>query len=370
MILRSVYFDALTSLGIILGRKPLCGPRTLQLNICDSCNLDCVMCNQSCMPVGGVMQFEKILEIVEEIYSLGLREIYFHGYGEPFMHPRILEILDTVRVKFPRLSQFVVTNGTFLSEETVVNLARNQVGVRVSLHAGDPETWQKINPGLVPDLFERAAEGIKSLAKSRPEKIELLFVVLKTNYNQIDQMVEFALNSGVQNILFRPMRLYNDEKGNVMNAHLKLSREQHLEADQEIQNFKRSTRGKLSIDSAPFAMSSYADSLGRPSSANFYQSNVCLLGWVFSLILKDGTVLGCLDESFDTPMGNIFRNSFQEIWWSDNYRRFRKQQLFKKGEQYCDEDCRTWCQHLRTNYRLNLIRRLKLLKFRRERQAG
>lgn len=322
------------------------------------------------MPVGGFMESRKILETVKEVYRLGLREVYFHGYGEPFMHPGILDIFDTVRDQFPRLKQFVVTNGTYLFEETVENLIRNRVGIRVSLHAGDPETWNRINPDLEPGLFNRASKGISALAENHPEQVEVLFVILKANYRQIDKMVEFALACGVRKILFRPMRLYSDANGMLMNAHLQLSREEHLESVQRIQSLKKSTNGKLSIDSAPFELSTYKDRLGRPSSAGFYESNVCLLGWVFSLILKDGTVLGCLDESFDKPMGNIFSNSFREIWWSDNYRRFRKQQLFKKGEKYCDGDCRTWCQHLRTNHRLNLIRRLHLLQFFKDRKSG
>ncbi len=322
------------------------------------------------MPVGGVMQFEKILLILEEVYSLGLREIFFHGYGEPLMHPRILEIFDEVTRRFPKLNQFTVTNGTFLSDEMVENMIRNRVGVRVSLHAGDPETWHRINPKLSPGMFDGISNGIKQLGTQQPEKLEILFVILKENYGQIEQMVKFALERQVRNILFRPMRLYNDSEGRVMNSHLLLTREEHQHAVKKIQELKISSQGKLSIDSAPFEMSSYTDNLGRPSSAEFYKSNVCLLGWIFSLILKDGTVLGCLDESFDTPMGNIYESTFREIWWSDKYRRFRKQQLFKKGEKFRDEDCRTWCQHLRTNRRLNLIRRMKFLRFFKDRQAG
>jgi radical SAM protein with 4Fe4S-binding SPASM domain len=354
----------------MLGRQPLCGPRTLQLNICDNCNLDCIMCNRSRMPVGGIMPFENILEIVQEVYSLGLREIYFHGYGEPFMHPRILDVFETVHLKFPKLRQFIVTNGTFLSERAVEMVVRNRVGVRVSLHAGDPETWRRINPGLSSDLFEKAVRGMRHLAELKPEQLEVLFVILKENYDRIAEMVELSASNGIRNILFRPMRLYKNAEGRHMNDHLMLSREQHAEAAAAIQHFRQSHRSRLSINASPFEMSSYMDRLGRPSSGRFYENNACLLGWVFSLILKDGTVLGCLEESFDMPMGNIFEKSFREIWWSDNYRRFRRQQLFAKDELCSDEDCRTWCQHLRTNRRLNLIRRLKFIKFLLERKTG
>lgn len=76
-------------------RKPLRGSRTLQLNICDCCNLDCIMCNRYCILDGWGRQFETILKFVEGMSSPGLREIYFGCHGNPFIHPRILEIFDS-----------------------------------------------------------------------------------------------------------------------------------------------------------------------------------------------------------------------------------------------------------------------------------
>lgn len=95
MIVRSACLDALTSLGTIPGRKPLGIPRTLQLNICDCCNLDCIMYYRYCIPDGWGMLFETIHKFAGGVYSLGLHEIYFRCYDNPFIHPQILEIFDS-----------------------------------------------------------------------------------------------------------------------------------------------------------------------------------------------------------------------------------------------------------------------------------
>ncbi len=368
MNLRSLAFDGLSALGLVLGRRPLCGPRVVQLNVSDECNLDCVMCNRSTSDVGGFLERGRILGLVDELYALGLRELFYHGYGEPMLHPRIGDLFATVGSSYPRLRQHVVSNGTCLTEAMVDTMARWGVNARISVHAGNEATWARINPASNPRLFGTIARGVEGLARSGRSEVELLFVIHRTNHDDVDAMFEFAATSGVRRVLFRPMRLYDGQDGLPMNDQLLLDSDQHEVAVTAIARGREKYRGRISVDAVSFDVSAYSDGLRRPSSFDFYADRSCLLGWVFSLILRDGTVLGCLEESFDRPLGNVRERTFRDIWWSDNYQAFRTQQQFTDRSGLDEKNCLGWCQHLATNRRLDHIKHLRVRSYLRHRR--
>ena len=348
-------------MGAMIGRKPLCGPRIVQLNISDECNLDCIMCNRSCFNVKGMMDYKKAVSLIDEVYHLGAQELYYHGFGEPFLHPKIADMFKYVKNRYPKLKQFVVTNGTCILAYMVEEIFSNNVTVRFSLHAGDRKTWQRIHPKDEGVLFDRAQRTINLLGQEKPSLVEILYVLFKTNYETIERMVEFALENHVNKVLFRPMRLYEDSNGKLMNADLMLTHRQYDMVCNKVVSIKNEYKEKLSINVVPFLHNFYDEELKRPSSFEYFQNNnSCYIGWVLTVISTNGEVLGCLDESFGRPMGNVFESSFKNIWWSDNYRTFRDQQFFRGKKKLNKTACLSYCQHLGINRKLNNLRKFRI----------
>src|SRR5687767_3052801 len=96
------------------------------------CNLRCAHCFLSCAPENdafGLLSVEEIRTRLEESVSLGVREYYFTG-GEPFLHPRIVEILTLALSYGPTT---VLTNGTLLHPRHVEPLAAAAAASRWSL---------------------------------------------------------------------------------------------------------------------------------------------------------------------------------------------------------------------------------------------
>ncbi len=359
MALRNVYYDFLTVLGILLGRGPLCGPRILQLNISDECNLDCIMCNRSCMGAGGFLDYDKAISIINEIYPLGLQEVYFHGYGEPFLHPRVTDLFRSVRKQHPLLKLFVITNGTCISGDAISEILRRDVHVRFSIHAGDHETWKEIHPEDDASLFGRVKESIRALTRERPSQAEILYVLFKTNIKAIEPMVGLALETGVKRVLFRPMRLYPDRMGRWMNAHLMPTQEEYQTLSKDLAEIKIRYSKTLAIDLTPFLESPFDPGLGRPSSYDYFKDHACYIGSVLTVIATHGQVWGCVEES-SVPMGNLQEASFKDIWWSGAYQVFRKERLCSNGTLLHQTDCRSYCQHLGINKKLNDFKRLQM----------
>lgn len=132
------------------------------------CNLTCTHCFISCSPDNrsfALLDYEHICRILQESRALGVKEYYFTG-GEPFLHPRLLDILEqTLRIG----PATVLTNGTLLRDETVRRLATLRdasiysLELRVSIDGPDPQTNDPIRGK---GTFSRAMDGVRRLVRA------------------------------------------------------------------------------------------------------------------------------------------------------------------------------------------------------------
>ena len=127
------------------------------------CKLACTHCFISCSPSNkafGFLDYERVAAVLEESRGLGVKEYYFTG-GEPFMHPRVLDILERTLEIGPAT---VLTNGTLFREKTVERLAELRDGsiysleLRVSIDGPDAASNDRIRGE---GSFERAMEGVR-----------------------------------------------------------------------------------------------------------------------------------------------------------------------------------------------------------------
>ena len=120
---------------------------------------------------------------------------------------------------------------------------------------------------------------------------------------------------------------------------------------------------EFNIQMAPFYENLYNSNLQRPSSRDYYLQHNCLIGYVLTVIERDGSVWGCVPEATGgISLGNIHKKSLMEIWYSPDYRQFREKQLFYNKQCLDQEGCHSYCQHLDKNRKLNNLRRLRLVE--------
>jgi sulfatase maturation enzyme AslB (radical SAM superfamily) len=129
------------------------------------CNLTCTHCFISCAPDNrsfGFLDYDHVLRVLHESRALGVKEYYFTG-GEPFMHPRLLDMLAATLAIGPAT---VLTNGTLLRDATVERLARLRDGsiysleLRVSIDGPDAASNDRIRGA---GAFDRAMAGVRRL---------------------------------------------------------------------------------------------------------------------------------------------------------------------------------------------------------------
>ncbi len=129
------------------------------------CNIQCTHCFISCGPKNDslpIMSMEQEGAALDEAREYGVREIYFTG-GEPFLHPRMLDILERTLRDFPAT---VLTNGMLILERTAARLAelaaasRYSLELRVSLEDTEPARHDVVRGR---GTFEKALRGIRRL---------------------------------------------------------------------------------------------------------------------------------------------------------------------------------------------------------------
>jgi radical SAM protein with 4Fe4S-binding SPASM domain len=177
-------------------------PRVLMIEPTNECNLRCPLC-----PTGagklkrgkGQMSFELYRRILAELDGT-LERLMLYNYGEPFLHPRILEMM--AEAHRAEVHTRVSTNGlVFLRGVDARDLIASGLDyLRVSVDGATEETYNVYRVG---GRLDRVLEGVRLLQKRKQELgrskpvVELQFIVMRHNEHEIPLMRRMARELGV-----------------------------------------------------------------------------------------------------------------------------------------------------------------------------
>lgn len=137
-----------------------------------ACNLDCfeAVCNKS----SGLLDtrrraffpLNEFKTLMDEIGpTLGRLDLF--NYGDPFVHPQILEMIEYVKEKYPQVYIYISTNGILLSEERNRRLIEAGLDeITFSVDGPDQGIYEKYRRG---GDFSRVMENMKNLVLQRRE---------------------------------------------------------------------------------------------------------------------------------------------------------------------------------------------------------
>lgn len=143
------------------------------------CNIACKHCFVSAGPkveLHGMMTVEQVARALADGESAGMRSVWFTG-GEPFLHPRILELVDLALARGPL---GVLSNGMLVDDGLAAALGERvrtspySLEVRVSLDGRTAAENDRIRGRGV---FDAACEGIRRLAANGVEPIVAVSVL-------------------------------------------------------------------------------------------------------------------------------------------------------------------------------------------------
>lgn len=315
-------------LNPIISRFPFLAPYPYKIEVEHTtfCNKKCILCEHTYWDEKSErLTFEEFKKIVDNFPKL--KWINVTGEGSGFLNPDFLKIIEYLRSK--DVSVNFVDEFEFVDEEKARKLIELSVNcIWISMDGATKETYEKIKVGC---NFEKVLENIKGLLKLKKElnspfpHLCFRFVVNKLNYHEMPQMVELVDNLRKFGDLGESLRLE-------FVGLLKFREIEDLYLPEVPEQILCETIKKAKELKVPVYFSHLQEK-------ELPKVTKCA-AWAEPYIMMKGYVLPCCAVLMSNKrpflrkyaFGNVFENSFREIWYSERYRKFRKLVPKKKGE--------------------------------------
>ena len=307
-------------------------PTSVQIEVTNNCNLLCNFCgrtNLSNLEAIGSMNLEKFQHIFNQFNHL--RSVSLFGHGEPLMSPYLFDIVRWIRAeKGKRFKINITSNGILLKQKIVDQLVENDVRLTVSFDATTPETYVAM---VGAPTFHKVLEGLDRLrvaTETTGFKWSLNYVLGNENIGEMVEMVEWAKKYRARRLNIGEQNFYG-AGGRKEDAFIKL-------------------RDELR-DTVAAALKK-GNEIGQKIRLNRRDKHVwpehdvyvpCKYLWAFPFISWDGYVCLCCARPYPKVhhFGNVFEQSFQEIWFSERYAEYRTKVAGGTENTVCKG-----CQHL------------------------
>jgi len=354
--------------GILNGSEAFTGPLSVQIDLTNKCNNNCIGCWCNSPLLGNKamdsetkkkeLPLELVKKLIDELDEMSVREVYLTGGGEPFMHPKIMEIIDYIKSK--GIGCDMSTNFTLINKERAEKLVDLGVDhMNISMWAGTPKTYIKTHPNKTDEDFYKIRKmliytvNLKNKKGKKKPVINIYNVISNLNYNEIKEMIDFAFLVKADSVDFTMMDPV-EERTEI----LLLNEKQRCKLIKDINKVKDYVDKKNAELGVELKVNALDQFLRRVSNENSkegkYDSDIvdiipCYAGWTFARIMANGDILSCL-KSHLIPIGNIYKQSFKIAWYSKKQRLFREKSKCKKSDPYFSKiKCYKSCDNLGTN---------------------
>lgn len=186
------------------------------------CNLNCSTCVRKAWdePMGKMSDavFARIIE--------GLREfsppptVFFGGFGEPLLHPKIISIVTEVKALGVKVE--LITNATLLTEDLSQELIRAGLDrLWVSLDGATPESYADVRLGAA---FHQVLENLGHFRHAvyaeayatdrhflRKTRLGIVFVAIKRNISDLPEVINIGKRFGADRFLVTNVLPYTPE---------------------------------------------------------------------------------------------------------------------------------------------------------------
>ena len=268
-------------------------PVTLHIYPTNECNNKCKFCimkdEQREHP--DTMPENIFMRLIADADSMGVKGLHISGGGEPtlYKHLSAVSLFNGYRV--------LSTNGRELTLET----ARLFNRIRVSLNAGSPEVYSKVN-GTSAGEWERVISNLGKLAsKPRSYELGIGFVADMNNWTDIGRVCEIADSLELDFIHIRP-------------AYYKRDTPEEIKMRQMALTIYNASAAAQNICRTPvFSISEKFDGFW---SERKYKS--CLASPLHAVCTASSEFVVCQDVF--VRFGDLRRQKFQEIWGSNEHK--------------------------------------------------
>jgi MoaA/NifB/PqqE/SkfB family radical SAM enzyme len=308
----------------VLNARPF-RPLYAKIKLIYGCNLKCEMCNHWRETRGLALKTEKFMEVVTELAELGCRKIHFSG-GEPMLRADVPELVAHAFQKGLRVT--MTSNGTLIDKVKAKALVEAGLrGINISIDSPIRKVHEKIRG--VPSSWKQTARAVgyfRKYARKGKLTIRINTVVSRENFDSLETLPDAAHELGADGINLIPV---DDHCG----EHLSLRKKDIAWFNENAAPRIAERALELGLivsdeDAYPFGQDPDQVRLARAGryALGFYKKNPCYAPWTHTLIDHAGFVyVCCMTREQLSPLGDLKKNSFKEIWEGRAYQRVRLQ---------------------------------------------
>lgn len=300
---------------------------TASIEITKNCNLKCKHCYQgSHMDEQLMMNLNEVRSIASKLGELGTLSVVLTG-GEPFLHPNLVEIVETFNNWNIRVVIF--TNGQVIQNETIRKLSNMNVLVRISLEGHNEEINDFIR-GV--GTFKKAIE-FSNICRENNLSIGYSFTINSINEKYFSDMLQLAEDSFADEI----------EMSEILNVNQNLNISSLMLSEKQSKNFRINTLKGFSISKA------FRKGMGlyRYKKGTEY---ICSAGTKNIFIDINGDVYPCnlFANHNEYFAGNVFSEDLLEIWRKSKVfielRNLKKEDIEECANCPASENCKGGCR--------------------------
>lgn len=288
-------------------------PISISIEPTTSCNLRCPECPsglRSFTRPTGMLQNDLFKKVIDELEKT-LVYLTFYFQGEPYLHPNFLELVNYASKK--GIYTATSTNAHYLNPENAEKTVSSGLDrLIISIDGTTQETYQSYRVG---GKLDKVIEGTRNILEARKKSkrkrphVIFQFLVVKPNEHQIEEVEQLGKKLGVDEVVFKTAQIYDYENGSEL-----------IPTIDKYSRYKLRENGKYGIKNELL--------------------DHCWKMWQSCVITWDGKVVPCcFDKDAHFVMGDLNKQSFQEIWSSEPYHQFRAQLLGSRSEIEMCKNC-------------------------------
>jgi radical SAM protein with 4Fe4S-binding SPASM domain len=295
-------------------------PTIVEIEPTTSCNLRCPQCPSGLREFSretGMLDLTLYKKIIDEI-SPELVYVILYFQGEPFLNKSFLEFVKYAAQK--NIYTATSSNAHYFTDEMAKATVESGLDrLIISIDGTSQETYSKYRVGG--DL-EKVIEGTKKLLKWKKElnrstpHIIWQFIAFKHNEHQIPELKKLAKEIGVNELGIKTAQIYDYQTS-----------DNFIPDNNNLSRYKKNADGTFQIKNKLL--------------------NHCWRMWRGSVITWDGLVVPCcFDKDATHRFGDVSKQTFTEVWQSNQYNNFRQAVLRSRKEidicTNCSEGTKVW----------------------------
>lgn len=295
-------------------------PISISFEPTTSCNLRCPECPsglRSFTRATGMLGQPLFQHVIDQLAPT-LSYLTFYFQGEPYLHPQFLDMVQYAADR--NIYTATSTNAHYLKDENArLTVESGLDRLIISIDGTTQDTYQSYRVGGSLDKVIEGARNIiawKKKLKSRTPHVIFQFLVVKPNEHQIPEVYTLAKQIGVDQVVLKTAQIYDYANGSDL-----------IPEQDQYSRYRKMNDGSYTIKNS--------------------LDNHCWKMWHSCVITWDGKIVPCcFDKDAHHVLGDLTKNSFEEVWNGEAYNTFRAALLRSRSEieicKNCTEGTKVW----------------------------